>query len=181
MPTRAIQVTSETRQKSRLYLLAQYCLGTETHRQLRKAVWGYIFISPWLLGLLLFFGGPIIASLGLSFTEYSLVSPVKFVGLANFSKAFTDDRLFWPSLGRTFYWSFIYVPIVVTGSLEGLSRTEAEQAVKDAGARAANSVSSKTDFVVVGEKPGSKADKARALGIEIIDEAEFRRRLRRGV
>mgnify|MGYP003818498765 CR=1 FL=1 len=45
--------------------------------------------------------------------------------------------------------------------------------------RAGSSVSKKTDFVVVGSAPGSKADKARALGVEVIDEAEFLRRLGR--
>ena len=67
--------------------------------------------------------------------------------------------------------------VVVTGSLEQFSRSEAEQAIKDAGGRAASSVSAKTDFVVVGESPGSKAEKARSLGVETIDEAEFLRRL----
>jgi DNA ligase (NAD+) len=67
--------------------------------------------------------------------------------------------------------------VVVTGMLEFFTRTGAEEAVKAAGGRAASSVSSKTDFVLVGANPGSKADKARALGVEIIDEAEFLKRL----
>jgi len=67
--------------------------------------------------------------------------------------------------------------VVVTGSMEGFSRKGAEDAIKAAGGRAAGSVSTKTDFVVVGESPGSKADKARELGVEIIDEAELVRRL----
>jgi len=70
--------------------------------------------------------------------------------------------------------------VVVTGVLEGFSRKGAQDAIKAAGGRAASTVSKKTDFVVVGESPGSKADKARKLGVEIIDEAEFRRRLGRG-
>jgi len=67
--------------------------------------------------------------------------------------------------------------VVVTGSLEGFSRAAAKGAIKAAGGRAASNVSGKTDFVVVGGSPGSKADKARELGVEIIDEAEFVRRL----
>jgi DNA ligase (NAD+) len=67
--------------------------------------------------------------------------------------------------------------LVVTGTLVSFSRQEAEQAIKDAGGRAASSISRKTDAIVVGDSPGSKADKARRLGVEIIDEAEFRRRL----
>jgi DNA ligase (NAD+) len=69
--------------------------------------------------------------------------------------------------------------VVITGTLPTLSRAQAEQAVKDAGGRAASSVSKNTDFVVVGADPGSKGDKARALGAEMIDEAEFLRRLER--
>jgi len=60
-----------------------------------------------------------------------------------------------------------------------MSRDEATRAAQDAGARVASSVSKKTDFVVVGENPGSKAAQAEQLGIEIIDEREFLRRLGR--
>ena len=70
--------------------------------------------------------------------------------------------------------------VVVTGTLATLDRSGAQQAIKQAGGRAASSVSKNTDFVVVGDSPGSKADKARQLGVEIIDEAEFLRRLGRG-
>ena len=69
--------------------------------------------------------------------------------------------------------------VVVTGTLEKFSRSEAEIAIKAAGGRAVKSVSKNTDFVVVGAEPGSKADKARALGVETIDEKEFIRRLGR--
>jgi DNA ligase (NAD+) len=67
--------------------------------------------------------------------------------------------------------------IVITGGLESMSRGDAEQAAKEAGARVASSVSKKTDFVVVGENPGSKYDKAVQLGVETIDEREFLRRV----
>jgi DNA ligase (NAD+) len=70
--------------------------------------------------------------------------------------------------------------VVVTGTLEGFSREEAEDAIKASGGRPTSSVSKNTDFVVVGEGPGSKADKAPKLGVETIDEAEFLRRLGRG-
>jgi DNA ligase (NAD+) len=69
--------------------------------------------------------------------------------------------------------------VVVTGTLEKFSREEAEAAISAAGGRAASSVSKKTDFVVAGAGAGSKADKAKSLGAEIIDEAEFLRRLGR--
>jgi len=64
--------------------------------------------------------------------------------------------------------------IVVTGSLEGFSRDEAKEAILSRGGKAAGTVSKKTDFVVVGESAGSKADKARELGLTILDEAGFR-------
>ncbi|MCD4824179.1 MAG: NAD-dependent DNA ligase LigA [Phycisphaerae bacterium] len=67
--------------------------------------------------------------------------------------------------------------VVVTGTLANLSRAEAQQAIKDAGGRVAGSVSAKTSFVLAGADPGSKADKARQLNIEIINETEFTKRL----
>ena len=67
--------------------------------------------------------------------------------------------------------------IVVTGTLENFSRREAKEAIQSAGGRVSSSVSSKTDFVVAGASPGSKVTKAQALGVEVIDEAEFKKRL----
>ena len=67
--------------------------------------------------------------------------------------------------------------IVVTGKLTQFSRSEIKTAIESAGGRASSSVSGKTDFVVVGEDPGSKADKAAQLGVEIIDETEFINRI----
>lgn len=63
--------------------------------------------------------------------------------------------------------------VVVTGSLEGFTRQQAQQAIKDAGGKASSSVSKKTDFVVAGAEPGSKLDKARELGVTVIDEQQF--------
>lgn len=62
---------------------------------------------------------------------------------------------------------------VFTGSLNRFIRSEAKQLVESLGARATSSVSSNTDFVVTGDNPGSKADKARDLGITILSEQEF--------
>jgi DNA ligase (NAD+) len=64
--------------------------------------------------------------------------------------------------------------LVVTGSLAGFSRQEAEEAIRKAGGRASGSVSKKTDYVVAGEEAGSKLDKATKLGVKVIDEAAFR-------
>jgi len=64
--------------------------------------------------------------------------------------------------------------IVVTGGLAGFSRDGARAALLERGAKAAGSVSSKTAFVVVGENPGTKYDKAVSLKVPILDEAGFR-------
>jgi DNA ligase (NAD+) len=66
---------------------------------------------------------------------------------------------------------------VVTGSLEGFSRDSATSAIQEAGGKVTGSVSKKTDYVVVGENPGSKHDKAVALGVPVLDEAGFRQLL----
>jgi DNA ligase (NAD+) len=69
--------------------------------------------------------------------------------------------------------------IVLTGGLDSLSRDEATAAAQAAGAKIVSSVSKKTDFVVAGEDPGTKLAKAEQLGVEVIDEQEFLRRLGR--
>jgi DNA ligase (NAD+) len=68
--------------------------------------------------------------------------------------------------------------IVLTGGMDTLSRDEATRLAQQAGARASSSVSKKTDFIVAGENPGSKYDQAQKLGVEVIDEQEFLRRLK---
>jgi DNA ligase (NAD+) len=64
---------------------------------------------------------------------------------------------------------------VLTGSLEGFSRNEAQDIIKSLGGGVSLSVNKKTDFVVVGKDPGSKYDKARKLSIKIISESEFKK------
>jgi len=64
--------------------------------------------------------------------------------------------------------------LVVTGSLTDWSRDSATEAIQNAGGKVAGTVSKKTDFVVVGDNPGSKYDKALSLGVPVLDEAGFR-------
>ncbi len=73
--------------------------------------------------------------------------------------------------------AFEGMTVVITGTLEHFSRAEAEEAVRRAGGKASASVSKKTALVVAGESAGSKLDKANALGVTVIDEAEFMRRV----
>jgi DNA ligase (NAD+) len=70
--------------------------------------------------------------------------------------------------------------VVVTGSLVGFSRDSAKEAIVSRGGKAAGSVSKNTDYVVVGDNAGSKADKAEQLGVPILDEAGFSALLEQG-
>lgn len=76
-----------------------------------EIVWGYIFISPWLIGFLIFTLGPVIASFLLSFTDYELVTPPRWIGLKNYITLLKDDRLFWVSLYNSAYYTFFSVPL----------------------------------------------------------------------
>jgi DNA ligase (NAD+) len=64
--------------------------------------------------------------------------------------------------------------VVITGTLTGFTRDGAKEAAQAAGAKVAGSVSKKTSYVIVGENPGSKADKAEQLGVPVLDEGGFR-------
>ena len=74
---------------------------------------------------------------------------------------------------------FAGMTVVVTGTLSSMGRAEAEEAIRDAGGKAAGSVSKKTSLVVAGEAAGSKLTKAQSLGVRVIGEEEFLRMLGR--
>jgi len=85
-------------------------------RSFKKNAIGYAFISPWLLGFLVFTAGPFLVSVYLSFTRYDIVSAPVWVGWANYHKLLTGDPLFWKSLGITFKYALVAVPVgIVAG------------------------------------------------------------------
>jgi len=79
---------------------------------------------------------------------------------------FVGDNFF---KGKTF---------VLTGSLSSFTREEAEEKITNFGGNVTSSVSKKTDYVLAGEKAGSKLDKAKTLGINILDEIEFQKKIK---
>ncbi len=83
----------------------------------RDNVAGYIFTMPFIIGVVVFTAIPFFTSLYLSFTEYNVLSPAKWVGLDNFKEMFFEDELFWTSFKVTFKFAFIQVPIKLAVSL----------------------------------------------------------------
>ncbi|MEV1177084.1 sugar ABC transporter permease [Nonomuraea sp. NPDC049784] len=71
---------------------------------------GYLFLTPWFIGMAVFTVGPILASLYLSFTEYTLLKPPEWLGLANYAEMLEDPRLH-KSLLVTFIYVFVSVPV----------------------------------------------------------------------
>jgi multiple sugar transport system permease protein len=84
----------------------------------REAMWGFIFIGPWLVGLVLFTLGPMIASLILSLTNFDLVHPesVRFIGLDNYVRMWNDPRVA-TSVRVTVIFALITVPLTMFASL----------------------------------------------------------------
>ena len=109
-----------------------HTLGRTFHAapsRVREALWGTIFVSPWILGLIVFTVGPILASLFWSFTEKDILSSARWIGFDNYATALglgkifpalsrlPPDRLFYQSLGRTATYALITVPIGTVSSL----------------------------------------------------------------
>jgi multiple sugar transport system permease protein len=92
-------------------------VGVGSAMQAHDAVWGYVFLLPWLFGLIVFWLGPILMSFVLSFSQYDVISAPKFIGLANYQTAFFGDKLFWPSILRTIEYSAVVVPVGLLGAL----------------------------------------------------------------
>src|SRR6478735_3224430 len=82
--------------------------------QRREAIEAYLCIAPWLIGFVLFVGGPILASARLSLTDYSLLAPAEDVGLENY-RTLINDPLFWLSLKITLIYTVVHVPLAIAG------------------------------------------------------------------
>lgn len=77
----------------------------------REAIAGFLFVSPWVISLLIFAAYPVLAAIYLSFTEYNILEPPKWIGLDNYNKIFTNDKSFWISINNTLYYALISVPL----------------------------------------------------------------------
>jgi multiple sugar transport system permease protein len=110
MSDRSVELTSTTRSTgSRRTILT---------KSRREALWGYVFVSPWIIGFLVFTLGPLIASLVISFTDFNLVRPeaVQFVGLDNYARL-ASDPLVKQGLFVTVRFALIAIPVTMIASL----------------------------------------------------------------
>jgi multiple sugar transport system permease protein len=86
-------------------------ISTSSGQQKLDNAAGYLFISPWLFGFFALTVIPIIASIFLSFTNYDILSPPRWVGLQNFRKMFFEDPRYWKSVKATLYYALTAVPL----------------------------------------------------------------------
>ncbi|HHX44384.1 MAG TPA: sugar ABC transporter permease [Chloroflexi bacterium] len=101
----AFDVATATRRRPRM-----------SRQEIREALQGYTFILPWAIGFLAFIVGPLLTSLYYSLTRYTLLRPMEWVGLENYTYALFRDSLFWKSIERTLLWTLTTVPLGVLGS-----------------------------------------------------------------
>jgi multiple sugar transport system permease protein len=92
--------------------------AVERRRARRRAAWRrrgtvLLFLSPWLVGFTVFFGYPLVMSAYLSFTHYDLLTPARWVGLANYRYLLREDPQIWPAVRNTLWLVLIMVPLQV--------------------------------------------------------------------
>jgi multiple sugar transport system permease protein len=88
-------------------------LTSRRRRRLKQAIEGYLYISPWILGFILFTGGPVVASLVLSLFSWRMIEPPRWIGLGNYTAMFTQDPLFTKSLVVTLNYVVVSVPLQI--------------------------------------------------------------------
>jgi len=99
------------------FLCYRYRRVVQMGEQRRKEMWaGFLCVSPWTVGFVVFTAGPIVASIVLSFTEYDVLHPARWVGMKNYAELLTDDPTFWRSLWNTLY-MLLGVPLGMAVSL----------------------------------------------------------------
>ncbi|WP_221891158.1 carbohydrate ABC transporter permease [Microbispora sp. KK1-11] len=81
-----------------------------------EARWAYVFLLPWLIGLVVFQAGPMVASLVLSLTDYDLISTPKFAGLGNYAAMLEDPKVA-RAIGNTAFYTVLHVPLALVISL----------------------------------------------------------------
>jgi len=87
-------------------------------REIRSLITGLLFVSPWLLGVLLWTAYPLLSSIFYSFTRYDFITEMKWIGFGNYVEIFTEDPRFWTVVYNTAYYVGISVPLgVVTAFL----------------------------------------------------------------
>lgn len=89
----------------------------KSKKQKNDALWGLFFVSPFIIGFVIFMLGPMLFSFYGSFTNYNLTSKMDFIGFDNFRRMFTQDELFWKSLYNTGYYVLFNVPLTAIGSV----------------------------------------------------------------
>ncbi len=90
---------------------------TMSQSQRREAITGLFFISPWIIGFLVFYAGPAIVSFFLSFTKWNIVGSPVWIGLDNYVEIFTGDKNFWNSVKVTLRYALLYIPLMTTLSI----------------------------------------------------------------
>lgn len=81
-----------------------------------EARWGYLMVSPYILGMVVFVIGPVIAAVFISFTQYSILAPPKWIGLDNYKELMSDDT-YWQAFRNTLYFTVLFVPTLTIVSL----------------------------------------------------------------
>lgn len=97
-------------------MIGKWQIIPSTKMARQEALSFYLFITPWLIGFIVFTFGPILASAYFSVTQYQIVHPPEWLGLQNYHELFTD-RLFWQSLKVTIYFTALSVPVGIAASL----------------------------------------------------------------
>ena len=83
----------------------------------KQKFWGYVFVSPWVMGFLIFGAYPIIMSLYYSLCQYDVLRVPQFIGLRNYNELLFHDNYFWDSIWNTLYYLILGTPLVIIGSL----------------------------------------------------------------